>query len=64
MFSGADAVCDLYDDAGDGYDYGQDNSAVIRLEWSEQSKTLTIGEPEGAYADHVAARQFHTTIIG
>ena len=50
IYKGADATFDLYQDAGDSYDYEKGAHAVIPLRWSESTKTLTIGDRKGEYA--------------
>ncbi|HEY4662018.1 MAG TPA: TIM-barrel domain-containing protein [Terriglobales bacterium] len=49
VYSGADSSFDLYQDAGDTYDYEKGARAIIPLRWSEASKTLSIGERQGEY---------------
>lgn len=49
VYSGADSSFDLYQDAGDTYDYEKGARAIIPLRWSEASKTLIIGERQGEY---------------
>jgi len=46
---GADGEFDLYQDAGDGYDYERGAHSVIPIHWSESSRTLAIGNREGNY---------------
>ena len=49
VYGGADGSFDLYEDAGDTYEYEKGARAIIPLRWSEASKTLTIGERQGDY---------------
>ena len=51
IYKGADGTFDLYQDAGDSYDYEKGARAVIPLRWSESIKTLTIGDRRGAYPE-------------
>ena len=50
IYEGADGTFDLYQDAGDSYDYEKGAHAVIPLRWSESTRTLTIGDREGEYS--------------
>ena len=50
IYRGADGSFDLYQDAGDAYDYEKGAHAVIPLRWAEANKTLTIGKRQGEYA--------------
>jgi len=47
----------LYQDAGDGYDYERGAHSIIPLRWSESTRTLTIGDREGAYPEMPARIQ-------
>ena len=47
IYPGADGEFDLYQDAGDGYDYEHGAHSVIPVHWSESNRTLTIGQREG-----------------
>lgn len=58
VYPGADATFDLYDDAGDGYDYEQGEYAVVTLSWNETSQKLTIGERQGSFAGMQVGREF------
>jgi alpha-D-xyloside xylohydrolase len=49
IYMGADGEFDLYQDAGDGYDYERGAHSVIPIHWSESSRTLAIGNREGNY---------------
>jgi alpha-D-xyloside xylohydrolase len=50
IYRGADGQFDLYQDAGDSYDYEKGQHSTIPLRWSESNKTLTIGKRQGEYA--------------
>jgi len=49
IYPGGDAEFDIYQDAGDGYDYEHGAHSVIPVHWSEAARTLTIGPREGSY---------------
>jgi alpha-D-xyloside xylohydrolase len=59
IFPGADATFDLYQDAGDGYDYEKGEHTVIPLHWSDSGRTLTIGNREGMYPNMVKELELH-----
>ena len=59
IYKGADSTFDLYQDAGDGYDYEKDAHAVIPLRWSESTKTLQIGDRKGEYREMPASIQLN-----
>ena len=49
IFRGADGGFDIYQDAGDSYDYEKGAHSIIPLLWSEANKILTIGNRRGEY---------------
>ena len=55
IYKGADGTFDLYQDAGDSYDYEKGAHAVIPLRWSESTRTLTIGDRKGEYPEMPAS---------
>ncbi|MGO9167040.1 MAG: DUF5110 domain-containing protein, partial [Candidatus Sulfotelmatobacter sp.] len=55
IYKGADGTFDLYQDAGDSYDYEKGAHAVIPLRWSESTNTLTIGDRKGDYSEMPAS---------
>ncbi len=59
IYRGADGKFDLYQDAGDSYDYEKGAYSVIPLRWSESTRMLTIGERKGTYPEMPAKVQFH-----
>ncbi len=50
VYTGADGSFPLYFDDGDNYTYEEGNYFLARLEYSEESKTLTVAKKEGSYA--------------
>jgi alpha-D-xyloside xylohydrolase len=50
IYPGADGAFDLYQDAGDGYDYEKGARSLVPLHWSQADRTLTIGNREGGYS--------------
>ena len=51
IYPGADGKFELYQDAGDSYDYENGAYSIIPLRWSESTRTLTIGDREGSFAE-------------
>ena len=63
IYRGADAGFDLYQDAGDSYDYEKGARAVIPLRWSESTRTLTIGDRVGTYSEMPASIQVNVVWV-
>jgi alpha-D-xyloside xylohydrolase len=59
IYTGADGNFELYQDAGDTYDYENGAHAIIPLHWSESSRTLTIDDRKGSYPGVPANMEFH-----
>ncbi len=57
IYAGGDGNFELYQDAGDSYDYEKGAHSVIALHWSESARTLTIGDLEGSYPEMPASIQ-------
>jgi alpha-D-xyloside xylohydrolase len=51
IYAGADGKFELYQDAGDSYDYEHGSHSIIPLRWSDSTRTLTIGDREGSYPE-------------
>jgi alpha-D-xyloside xylohydrolase len=63
VYCGADAGFELYEDAGDGYEYETGAFALIRLEWSEAAKTFTLARREGEFPLMVKVREYRVVFI-
>jgi alpha-D-xyloside xylohydrolase len=59
IYRGADGTFNLYQDAGDGYDYEKGAHTTIPFRWSEPTRTLMIGDREGAYSEMPARIQIN-----
>jgi alpha-D-xyloside xylohydrolase len=59
IYPGADGNFELYQDAGDSYDYEHGAYSVIPLHWSQHTRTLTIGERQGSFAEMPSRIQFN-----
>lgn len=49
VYPGSDVGFDLYDDAGDGYDYEVGERAWMPLRWNDHERSLTIGSRSGRF---------------
>jgi alpha-D-xyloside xylohydrolase len=58
VYAGADGDGELYEDAGDDYDYEQGKWSVIPWTWSEREQTLTIGARQGEFDGMLTFRRF------
>jgi alpha-D-xyloside xylohydrolase len=64
IYRGADGQFDLYEDAGDSYDYEKGQLAVISLRWNDASGQLTIGARQGSFPGMVEKRAFRVVVVG
>nr|MBP8292530.1 DUF5110 domain-containing protein [Caldilineaceae bacterium] len=58
LYPGRDGRFQLYEDAGDGYDYEHGAFSTIMIEWQDAPRRLTIGERIGRYPGMPEARSF------
>ncbi len=63
VYPGRDGAYELYDDAGDGYDYLRGQHAIVPFTWSDAARRLDIGARAGAFKG-MAARQVFTVRCG
>ncbi|HZD30616.1 MAG TPA: TIM-barrel domain-containing protein [Candidatus Angelobacter sp.] len=63
IYRGTDGSFNLYQDAGDSYDYDKGAHAVIPLHWSESTRTLSIGGREGTYSEMPASIQINVVWV-
>jgi alpha-D-xyloside xylohydrolase len=64
IYRGADGEFNLYDDAGDSYDYEKGQHSVIPIRWNDSAALLTIGTREGTYPGMVETRAFRIVLVG
>ncbi|MGV8976620.1 MAG: TIM-barrel domain-containing protein [Cellulomonas sp.] len=64
VFPGADGTFELYDDAGDGYGYEGGELTTTLLDWSDATRTLTIGDRTGSYPAMPDRRRFAVVVVG
>jgi alpha-D-xyloside xylohydrolase len=58
VYTGRDADFTLYEDDGVSYGYERGARSRIPVRWSERSRTLTIGQRQGAFPGMLQARTF------
>jgi alpha-D-xyloside xylohydrolase len=63
IYRGADGTFNLYEDAGDSYDYEKGQHAVIPIRWNDKTGVLTIGAREGSYPGMVEKRKFRIVLV-
>jgi alpha-D-xyloside xylohydrolase len=63
IYRGADGQFDLYEDAGDSYDYEKGQHSVIPIRWNEATGLLTIGAREGSFPGMVEKRAFRIVVV-
>jgi alpha-D-xyloside xylohydrolase len=49
VYPGKDGSYDLYDDAGDGYEYQRGQHSIIRLTWNQAAGRLNFAAREGSF---------------
>jgi alpha-D-xyloside xylohydrolase len=64
IYRGADGQFDLYEDAGDSYDYEKGQHSVIPIRWNDSAQLLTIGARAGSYPGMVGKRTFRIVLVG
>ncbi len=63
IYPEADGTFELYQDAGDSYDYENGAHSVIPLHWSQATRTLTIGDRVGHYPEMLGSIQFNVVWV-
>lgn len=63
VFAGQDGSFELYEDEGLNYNYEKGAYATIPFSFSQEDKTLTIGERQGKYNGMLAERTFHIIVV-
>ena len=58
IFPGRDGCFQLYEDAGDSYDYERGLFATIDICWQDDTRCLTLGERAGCYPGMQEQRGF------
>ncbi|AEH38962.1 glycoside hydrolase family 31 protein [Halopiger xanaduensis] len=63
VYPGHDGSFDVYEDAGDGYDYEDGAYAVTPLEWDDGASELAVREREGSFPELVETRDLHVVVV-
>ena len=63
VYSGADATFDIYEDAGDGYDYENGRFSIMTIAWTEEDKVLALSSRRGSFDSLIEQRQYNITVI-
>jgi len=63
IYRGADGKFDLYEDAGDGYEYEKGEHSVIPLRWDDRTSSLIIGSRQGSYPRMIEHREFRVVLV-
>ena len=58
IYPGANGTFVLYEDEGDSYNYEKGVYSTITFDWSDKSRTLTIGARRGSYPSMLETRKF------
>jgi alpha-D-xyloside xylohydrolase len=64
IYPGADGSFDLYEDAGDSYDYEKGEHSVIPIRWNDGEGKLTLGARVGSFPTMTKNRSFHIVLVG
>lgn len=62
IFPGSDGGFDLYEDAGDGYDYERGEFSIIPLRWDDAARRLTLEARQGGFPGMPATRRFRVIV--
>lgn len=64
IYGGCDGIFQLYEDAGDGYDYERGAFATIDIRWQDSDGCLTLEKRAGCYQGMRERRQFLVFVHG
>ena len=63
VYPGRDGSFDLYDDAGDGYGYENDELSTTPLRWDDTARALTVGTRKGRFPGMAATRVLNPVVV-
>ncbi len=63
IYTGRDALFNLYEDEGDNYNYEKGLYSFITLRWNDKEKILTIDDRKGEYPNMLKERIFSVVIV-
>ncbi|MGA8036825.1 MAG: TIM-barrel domain-containing protein [Candidatus Acidiferrales bacterium] len=64
IYRGADGSFDLYEDAGDGYEYEQGRHSLVSFRWDDRNSLLTIAARQGSFPGMIEHRKFDVVLVG
>ena len=64
IYRGANGHFDLYEDAGDTYDYAKGQHATIPMDWDDAAGQLTVGASVGTFPGMVEKHTFRVIFVG
>ncbi|OCX52719.1 glycosyl hydrolase family 31 [Mucilaginibacter sp. PPCGB 2223] len=63
VYTGKNGEFNLYEDAGDGYDYEKGEYTITAFKWNDQKQLLTIAGLKGSYQKHLTNRVFNIVFV-
>lgn len=63
VYTGADALFNLYEDEGTNYNYEQGTCSFIPIGYNEETKTITVGDRKGSFDGMLQKRTFRINVI-
>jgi alpha-D-xyloside xylohydrolase len=64
IYPGASAEFDLYEDENDGYAYEKGIFSIIKIQWNDAARTLTLADRQGEFPGMLKRRTFRITLAG
>ena len=64
VYPGSDGRFQLYEDAGDGYDYETGAFSTIDIEWQDLARRLILRDRQGSFPGMLATREFRVLLPG
>jgi len=64
VYPGGDAEFDVYEDAGDGYDYEDGEYSVTPLRWDDAASEFFVGDRQGSFPELVEQREVEVVVAG
>jgi alpha-D-xyloside xylohydrolase len=64
VYPGSDTTFELYEDAGDGYEYEDGNYATTPISWEEATGELVIRDRSGSFPELVEQRDIEAVVVG
>lgn len=63
IYPGENGEFELYEDEGDNYNYEKGVYSIIRFNWDDETRTLHIGDRQGAFPGMVKNRRFRLSAV-